>query len=53
MTTGVFYPGAIPRSEVWRALPVIGGEMELAVLAVIGALRGAPRRGDLHGRRQR
>jgi uridine phosphorylase len=40
MTTGVFYPGAIPRSELWRALPVIGGEMELAVLAVIGALRG-------------
>ncbi len=25
---------------MWRALPVIGGEMELAVLAVIGALRG-------------
>ena len=40
MTSGVFYPGAIPRSEVWRALPVIGGEMELAVLAIIGALRG-------------
>jgi len=40
MPSGVFYPGAIPRSEVWRALPVIGGEMELAVLAIIGALRG-------------
>ena len=40
MTSGVFYPGAIPRSEVWRQLPVIGGEMELAVLAIVGALRG-------------
>jgi uridine phosphorylase len=40
MTSGVFYPGAIPRSEVWRQLPVIGAEMELAVLAIVGALRG-------------
>jgi uridine phosphorylase len=41
MTTGVFYPGAFPRQvEVWRQLPVIGGEMELAVLAIVGALRG-------------
>jgi uridine phosphorylase len=40
MTSGVFYPGAIPRSEVWRQLPIIGGEMELAVLAIVGALRG-------------
>jgi uridine phosphorylase len=41
MTSGVFYPGAFPRQvEVWRQLPVIGGEMELAVLAIVGALRG-------------
>jgi uridine phosphorylase len=41
MTTGVFYPGAFPRQvDVWRQLPVIGGEMELAVLAIVGALRG-------------
>jgi uridine phosphorylase len=40
MTSGVFYPGAIPRSDVWRQLPVIGAEMELAVLAIVGALRG-------------
>ena len=39
-TTGVFYPGAIPRNELWRQLPVIGGEMEMAVLAIVGALRG-------------
>src|SRR6185312_11717746 len=41
MTSGVFYPGAFPRQvDVWRQLPVIGGEMELAVLAIVGALRG-------------
>lgn len=41
MTSGVFYPGAFPRQvEVWRKLPVIGAEMELAVLAIVGALRG-------------
>jgi uridine phosphorylase len=40
LTTGVFYPGAIPRSEIWRQLPIIGGEMEMAVLAIVGALRG-------------
>jgi uridine phosphorylase len=40
MTSGVFYPGAIPRSDIWRQLPVIGGEMEMAVLAIVGALRG-------------
>jgi uridine phosphorylase len=41
MTSGVFYPGAFPRQvDVWRQLPVIGAEMELAVLAIVGALRG-------------